>query len=342
MAIPNFKIKLNRQIIEDAVRKSILQAACDLQVSMASEISLLIHDPGYKIVDSNVFKLGAELDLEIGFQSQFQRLMLGEIVSLEPGFSDTLGTVFIVRAYDKSYRLRRNKPIRPAFLNMRDSDIARQLAREAGLQANVDRTPIIHEYLQQTGSDWRFLKSRADANGYKLFVQFNTLFFQRPDQAKTNPILLKRGQDLIQLNLRLSAVDQPNLHIVRGWDARQKKPLVAKATPGTSAVVAVGTTLGAQITAKAFGEGRSITFDTPVFSQAEAEQLAKAQFSDRAQHFIQGEGVCLGIPAMKAGDKIDLLNMGKRFSGLYNLTRVTHIINKNGYRTKFSIERNAE
>ncbi|MFW9817698.1 MAG: phage late control D family protein [Candidatus Thorarchaeota archaeon] len=341
MAATTYKIKLNRQLIEDSLRKSIVEVSCDLQLTMASEISLVIHDPNYKIADSDRFKLGAELDMEIGFQSQFHRLMLGEIVSLEPGFSESLGTFFIVRAFDKSYRLRRNKPARPAFLNVRDSDIASQLAREAGLQAEVERTPIIHEYLQQTGSDWRFLKNRAEANGYELFVQFNRLFFRRPDPSKTAPISLKRGRDLIRLNLRLSAVDQPNLHVVRGWDARQKKPLVAKATPPTFAMAAAGTKTGAQLTARAFGESRSITFNTPVFSQNEAEQLVKAQFSSRAKHFIQGEGLCRGMPEMKAGHKIDLLNMGKRFSGLYYLTRVTHLINKNGYRTQFSMERNA-
>ena len=341
MALPTYKIKLNRQIIDDSLRKSILQVSCDLQLKMASEINLVIHDPDYKIADSDIFRLGADLDFEIGVQSRFDRLMLGEIVSLEPGFSESMGTIFIVRAYDKSYRLRRNKPARPAFLNVRDSDIASQLARDAGLRAKVDRTPIIHKYLQQTTSDWRFLKTRAEANGYELYVQFNTLFFQKPDKSTGTIHSIKRNRDLIRLNLRLSAVDQPNVHFVRGWDDKQKQPLVAKATPGTAGLTTVDRKLGAQIAATAFGDCRSITYDMPVASLNEAENLVKAQFRNRARSFIQGEGMCLGKSEMKAGEKVELLNMGKRFSGLYYLTRVSHIINNNGYRTVFSMGRNA-
>jgi phage protein D len=341
MPTSSFKIKINKSDIEDTIRKSILQLVCDLQISMASEVSLLIHDPNYKITDSDVFKVGAELDIEIGFESNFQRLILGDIVSLEPAITNELGAILVVRAYDKSYRLRRNKPVRAPFLKMKDSDIVSQIANETNLTAKVEPTTITHEILQQTGSDWRFLKNRATANGYELFIEFDKLYFQKPPTTGSKTHTLKRNTDIIDLNLRLSAVDQPNLHVVRGWDAKQKQPLIAKSSATSAGVEAVGDTLGAQITSDAFGESRTITFDIPILSQDEAENYAKAEFQNQTRKFILGDGTCLGKPEMKVGEMVELQNIGEKFSGNYYLTQVTHTINSNGYRTKFTIERNA-
>lgn len=341
MTIPSIKIKIDGSEIDDIIRKSVLEIACDLQVAMASEVSLLIHDPNYKIADSETFKLGAELELQIGYESNFQKLILSDIVSLEPGISNDTGPTLTVRAYDKSYRLRRNKPVRAPFLKMKDSDIVSQIANEAGLSAEVEQTSATHEFLQQTGSDWRFLKSRAIANGYELFIEFDKLIFKKPNATASTMHKLKRNTDIINLNLRLSVVDQPNLHVVRGWDAIQKQPLTATSTATSSEVQPAGKNLGAKISSDAFGDGRTVTFDIPVMSQNEAENLAKAEFQNLARKFIQGEGTCLGKPEMKAGEIVELQNMGEKFSGNYYITRVTHIINSNGYRTKFTIERNA-
>lgn len=341
MAIPAFKIKINNQPIAENVRKSIFHVECDLQIAIASEITLFIHDPNYNITDSNTFEIGSEIDIEIGYGSKFNRLLLADIVSIEPGISEASGATVIVRGYDKSYRLRRNKPVRPPYLNTKDSDIAEQIAREAGLNTEIESTPIIHSFLQQTGSDWNFLKERAKANAFEAYVQFDTLYFRNSRKSLAQVHELKRNRDILDLNLRLSAVDQPNLYVVRGWDSMQKQLLLAKTTPQSAEMKAEGQKTGAQITSEAFGESRNLLYDRPISSQDEAEHVAQSQFQNAARSFIEGEGICLGKPEMKAGDKLELLNMGKKFSGTYFITQAKHIISTQGYRTKFSIERNA-
>jgi phage protein D len=148
--------------------------------------------------------------------------------------------------------------------------------------------------------------------------------------------------ELLELTLRLSAVEQPDLHVVRGWDGKQKQPIVARVTPESFAGEVLGVGLGAAVTAEAFSERRSVTMDQPLFSQNEAELLAEAEFKNRARSFIEGEGTCIGKAEMRAGDLVEIKGMGKRFSGEYFLTRVTHVIDEQGFRTHFAIERNGE
>lgn len=335
-----FSIRIDGQSIDHSIRKSILRVSCDLQLTLASEITLAIHDANFKVADSDVFKLGADLELSIGSSTYFKPVMLGEVISLEPQFAEENPMLLIVRAYDKSIKMRRTKTARPAFLKMRHSEMVSQIAQEAGLQADVEITPVIYDYVQQIESDWRFLKKLASANGYELYVLFDTVVFKPSDGTSTSTHSLKRGRELLNLSLRLSGAGQPNTHVVRGWDAGQKQPLVAKITPASSTLSPPGKKLGAEITSEVLGECRTAVFDSPVASQNEAEHLAEAQFRNKARSFVTGSGWCLGNPEMKAGDNVELINMGSRFSGLYYLTQVNHIISNEGYRTRFCIERN--
>ena len=336
-----FKLKVNGEYVSDRIRKSVLQMVCDLQTSIASETTLLLHDPEYRITDSATFDIGKDIVLEIGSRAMFRKLFLGNIVSIEPAVSDSLGTTVVIRAYDKSYMLRRNRPSRPPFLNKTDSDIARQIADEAGLSADVDETPIQHEYLQQTLSDWMFLDNRAKANGFLLSLRLDTLNFKKPGAGNYVVHQLKRKRDILKLGLRLSIVGQPSQYVVRGWDVRQKQAVVGTVTPKTSDVIIEGERLGAEMAEDAFGPKRQINFDEQAMSQKEAEILAKSRFADKAKAFISGHGECVGLPDFRAGDKLELVNMGKKFSGQYYLKAVTHVINATGYRTRFSVERNA-
>ncbi len=340
MIAPSFSITVDGKKVDTLVKKSVLQVACDLQLNLATEATLLFFDPDYRLADSDLFPLGSEIELAMGQGAGLERLMLGEIISLEPQL-DMQGTPLLrVRAYDKSHRLRRHQSARPPFLNLRDSQIAAQIAQDAGLDDEVEETPIIHEYLQQTGSDWSFLRGRAQANGFELFVNFTTLVFRRLPLQQRPVHVVKRGVDLLEIGLRLTAINQPGQHVVRSWDAKQKQALVAQVTPDTFNGNLLGKRLGAQVVAETLETPRELTMAASVFSQNEAERLAQAEFQAQAQSFISGEGICIGKAAMKAGDRLEIKGMGQRFGGQYYLTQVTHIINDKGYRTRFAFERN--
>jgi phage protein D len=82
--------------------------------------------------------------------------------------------------------------------------------------------------------------------------------------------------------------------------------------------------------------------DRPVFSQAEADGMARGRFDEMALAYISGEGLCVGRTDLRAGTVISMLGLGQRFSGLYYLTSVTHSYSPSrGYITAFSVRRNA-
>jgi uncharacterized protein involved in type VI secretion and phage assembly len=56
----------------------------------------------------------------------------------------------------------------------------------------------------------------------------------------------------------------------------------------------------------------------------------------------EASGSCIGLPALLAGQFIEVSGVGKRFSGRYRLSRVSHTLDASGYRTDFAVTQRAE
>jgi phage protein D len=54
---------------------------------------------------------------------------------------------------------------------------------------------------------------------------------------------------------------------------------------------------------------------------------------------VKGTGSTVGLPDLRAGGVIELLGMGRRFSGTYFIVSTTHAIADGGYTTNFECRR---
>ena len=125
---------------------------------------------------------------------------------------------------------------------------------------------------------------------------------------------------------------------VRGWDAKEKKDIVARAS-GVMAMA--GQKSGAALAKEAFGAAEELILTSPVMSQTEADLLAQARLDALTLPLIRGEGVCPGHPELRAGRVIDIQGIGKRFSGPYYVVTASHRYGSAGYSTHFTVWRNA-
>lgn len=292
--------------------------------------------------DSELFDIGNTIEVQMGYGNTLKTLIVGEITGLEPEFSQTATPILVVRGHDLRHRLLRGCKTR-SFTQMKDSDIASKIAGEQGISCKVKDTSIKLEYIFQANqTDLEFLQQRAKRIGYEVTVEGKTLYF-RSHQNNTQKVLtLNRSDDLIEFSPRLSTMSQVGQVEVHTWDVKQKKALVGKAGAGDENTTMKGGTSGPKNTTLAFGKATHVIINEPVLSQAEAEQIAKGQYNDMALAYITGEGMCHGNPELRVGHTIEMTGLGKRFSGLYYLTSVTHIYSEDlGYRTEFSVRRNA-
>ncbi len=345
--VPAISIRVNGREILPEILQDVLSVAVHEDLDAASMFTIRLYNWNmatlkYTWSDDTLFAPGNEVEIWMGYVDQLKQVMLGEITGLEPLYQAEEAPSIIVRGLDHRHRLFRGRQTR-SFVQIKDSAIAQQIAQQAGLRAKVTDSKVTLEYvLQHNQTDMMFLQDRAARIGYEVYVKDKTLYFQPHQHDGRETVTLSLEQDVIEFYPRLTTVFQVGEVVVRGWDAKQKKEILGKAAAGQESSTMGGRTSGPKAANSAFGKSSVASVARPVFTKAEADQMALGQFNDAALAYIEGEGLCLGRTDLRAGTVAKIEGAGAIFSGLYYITATEHSITPaQGYQTRFTFQRNA-
>lgn len=290
------------------------------------------------IEDRSLFAIGNEVKVKLGYGNELETMTTGVITGLDPHFARDSAPKLTVRGYDRLHRLQREPKARP-FAQTKDSAIASQIAKDAGLTDVVTDSQVTHEYVSQTNkTDLALLQERARLINYEVVVDDKTLIFRPAANAKSESLTLSLQEDLLDFSPNLSSAGQVSEARVLGWNPQEKKEIVGQAKAGDEGSTIGGSRSGVALAEDAFGPAASVVADQPVTSQAEADQMAKALLQKTALSSVTGGGSCLGRTDLRSGKVIKIEGVGKMFSGEYYVTHVTHNYSpQGGYRTSFSV-----
>jgi uncharacterized protein len=291
--------------------------------------------------DDPLFAEGGEVEVLMGYAGELEPVFLGEITGLEPEFRADEPPTVTIRGYDRGHRLLRGRKTR-SFTEVKDSDIAAQVAQEAGLTPETEDTKIPLEYvLQHNQTDFEFLEARARRIGYEVWVEGKTLKFRPRPTDEAGVLTLHLEEDILEFTPRLSTVGLAGQVEVRGWSPKDKEAVLGKAAAADAGLMD-GETGGLDVAEKVFKAAVAVSVDRPVLSQGEADQMAAGRLREMALSYVTGEGVAMGRTDLKAGTVVMIEGCGQRFSGLYYLASVSHTYSpKRGYRTAFTVRRSA-
>ena len=249
--------------------------------------TLVFRDPTRDILGRAGLEIGKKVMISAASVASDtpETLITGEVTSVEAEY-DTMGTRAIVRGYDKSHRLAAGRRT-ATFQNTKYSDIAQQIAGDAGLRAEVDTSDGTYEHVFQVNqSDLDFLYGLAREIGFDCRVDDETLLFKRPvessgapgegDFESSDPVQLVWGHNLLEFRARMSAVAQVAKVEVRGWDPAAKEAVIG--TADATATNAELTTSAADLADKGGGQ-TLVVVNHGVESQQAADQLAQARAS---------------------------------------------------------------
>jgi phage protein D len=291
--------------------------------------------------DSTLFQPGGVVEIQLGYLEALETVMVGEITGLELDFpAQQARALLTVRGYDRLHRFRRGRRTR-SYLQVKDSDVAEQIASDLGLTPGVEDSGEVHPYLlQMNQTDVDFLLTRARAIGYELLVDDKTLRFRKVKNDRGRAVGLDFTHGLMTFYAYLSTADQVSQVIVRGWDSKTKQALVGQAQAADVTGTMQGTEVGPAAVQRLFGTRTLTMVEHPVATQHEANLLARGLLDDIALSYIVGEGTAVGDPAIKVGTVIELGGLGQRFSGSYYVTQVAHVWDGR-FVTHFQVRRNA-
>jgi uncharacterized protein len=338
-SLPDLSVRVNGSALPPAAAADLRSVTVQEDLAALSMFTLELHNWDEQLLrvswsDSPLFAVGNQVEIWLGYVGDLHQVMLAEVTSLEPVFTAEAPPVLMVRGYDHRHRLARGTKTR-TFVQMKDSAIAGQVAREAGLRAQVEDTQVTHGYvIQSNQSDWEFLLRRASLIGYEMYVKNKVLYFRPPQSAAQPAAALSLGQDITEFSPRLSSLAQASTVTVRGWDVKQKKAVVAMQNAAPPS--------GAAATRRAFGTAGLTVTGQPSQNLADASPIARGQLATLSLGYVEGDVTAFGLPQLQADTVVDITGAGQTFSGRYYVTSVTHTVTlEQGYQTFFTVQRSA-
>ena len=324
---------------DDPALTQLLEVTVDQHAHLPSMFTIRLRDRDLKLLDEGPFDLAEAIEISsLGKDGRPILLIKGEVTALEPEFAEGMVAQLVVRGYDRLHRLYCEVKSK-TYLNIKDSDLAERIANAIKLTPDVETTKTVYAHIyQHNQSDLAFLMERAWRIGYECFVDDNKLIFRRPTTNGPQSTLTW-GTDLLTFQPRITLAEQVEEVMVRGWDAQKKAAIVGRAQKGNlyPEIKDKESTNNTQWSQKFNGKSKMTIVDQPVVSQAEADILATARLDELSGVFIEAEGSAFRRPDLRAGQRVRLEALGKRFSGVYLITSATHVYSADGFRTNFSV-----
>jgi phage protein D len=336
---PDFEVKIVGITMAADVSNAVIELTYDNNLDTADMFSLRLNNADLRFTDSSLFGVGKDIEIYMGYAGDLHQMMLGEITAINPSFPQGGAPTITITGYDKSHRMRHNSPTRFTFKNRNDSSIASQIAIENRLIPVVDLALAPPRgSVQQTGGDWALLKELAERNSFKVYVRWDKLYFRFP-RPQTEMVVLEWGKNLSSFNPRLSISGQSGIQEIRGYDYKLAQNIVAILPTISlgSDLDEITERLGSDFIDQLAEMGRNVVRDKTVDNYLDSIVLAKSILMQLLQGLFEGSGSTIGNPKLRAGDTVEIRGIGKRFSGKYILSKVTHTINESGYTTQFEV-----
>lgn len=332
------QIKVEKRAIPEHLHDDLAFVRVEQSVTLADRFDIHFYDPQFTLLDSNLFKIGAEVEILFGRSSKLETVTQGYVTSVSSEAGEDTSERLIITGFDASFKMTL-EPHSQTFLKQSASQIVSKIAGDYGLSAKTDKAPFTYEHvLQHNETDSEFLQRLADENGFRFWVTEKELHFKAIPDGET-PISLAMYEDLLKINLRMSAAGRGDSAEARFWDEKQKQVINTSSTsPGKATYVSKKLLNSVERDAKKeFKSTKLLIGQVPVNEKAKADALAdgRLRYASAAQVILKGE--TFGSPKISAGSKVKITGAGKTISGEFLLTSTEHVYGANiAYTTRFT------
>lgn len=303
----------------------------------------------WTIQDAGVFKPWARVIITAAFGERSEEVMRGYIREVKLDAPQDAGAAQVkVECQDDSFRLDRTQQRKTwgtEELPMGDALLLSQILSPYGLASHPENGPGQDRIVgaNQDDTDIKFLKSRAEFNGYELYFREGLVYFgpMRLEADPQDTLLIYAGTDTNCISLSVKAnAHQP--------DAVAYDAPAASGDATTPEIVYPDLPL-LGLTRADSSEAGLEEFIWKLSAEAGADAarlkaLALMKANELDIHRIEGEGELDGTiygHVLQPGLPVPVDGLGDWMSGVYYVDGVSHSFTAAGYRQKFRLLRNA-
>ncbi|HEY4730790.1 MAG TPA: contractile injection system protein, VgrG/Pvc8 family, partial [Myxococcales bacterium] len=318
---PDFAVHLDGNKLGGEEAAAILGIRVFQTRSGSSAFELVVSDPNLKWQEKPTFTDCKEVKIELGVPGKLKKVFDGEVTAWRTELERSGPTVLVLRGMDRSHRLMRTKKTK-TYANASPLDCARQIASQYGLSAKTragSPEPVKVFRFQANQTDWEFLRSLAELEGYMFWVEGSELHFERPELSDSSDAEFSFGNDL-KAFLPVANFRKPSISVeVGAWDVSGKAEITGKAKTGDELWSVPGGKAGAKLARFSSTKPELSLVESQVGTQEHADTVAKAALTRRAMEFITAEVEVQGNPTVKPGAMVTLNKVGA-YSGHYLVT----------------------
>lgn len=312
----------------------------DEENNKADLLKLTILDPTFSILDSGLLDPGTLLDFTFGHVGGHVRPMTTHIIyDLEPDFTGAGQPMFIVYAYDLSmgmganYRPKNWGKVSPVTVASSIAD-ANSLDFEGDFEIDSYRRDIMQP---PTMSDMMFLLKLAAEINFVCYVRDGTLFFKKKaygddpglELTYRNPDGSNDTGTLISFKPHMKLHNRPGSGSVSDGTEKQE---VNPATSNQDTLTVLDSKLAVNNQSGLISQvkpdsGPGERHDPAPLGDPDRALLTKqSQLDMTNEKNVRGVAECIGDPLITKNLPIYFAGLGKRFSGMWYVNKVRHII----------------
>lgn len=333
---PTFTILIEGTELSHEYQVAALTVIKQVNRISTAKLLLLDGDPAggdFAASSSDQFVPGKTIEVTGGYHSQetslFQGIITGQGIKARQGRPSLLSIDCRHAAFRMSLYRRS-----AYFSEMKDSAVFSQLIDKYRLQNQIAETRVKHaELVQFDCSDWDFLLTRAEANGFQVLSNDEQLKLAAPDFSTTPALVLTYGATLLEFEAHIDARDQLAAVISEGWDFADQELLRSEGK--ADGVVSQGNLSFAELAGIA-------EQDAPVqkhcgqLKEPELKAWADAQLQKARLAKVQGRAKCTGVN-LQPGALVELQGVGERFNGPAFVSGVRHEFSSGPWTTDIQI-----
>lgn len=287
----------------------------------------------FPISDTDFFEPGKEIEIRLRYEGATpdRTVFKGRVIhhGLE---ADEKGSLLRVKLKDAAVRLTQTRKSQ-IFRKQTDQEVIRKISEAAGLPFHARGTVSALEHaeiVQYHCSDWDFIVSRADINGWLVVVKDGEISLRSADVSGSPKHSFEYGlSEIYNFETDADASFQYEKLQSIGWDIRERRTIVESARPFR---LSQGNLDGARL-AKTIGAGAYTLSHMVAMDPTELKDWASGRMLRSRMSMIRGR---LGLPGLADIDLLDLIEIkgiGKRFNGRTPVTGISHRVEDEGWRT---------
>jgi phage protein D len=355
---PAFQVEINGNRLSADISCNVEQISISNKPDTLDGFTMTVANPYPDLrwthtTDADLFRAGNGVTIALGYVGELRPMIDGEITNITPNFPEGGLPTLAVGGHTRMHWLQGSRKTR-TFLRMSDKQIVEKIAHDMGLEPEVEDPGVQYDYVMQPNrSDLDFIRMRAARIHFELLVEGKKLIFRKMKEGDEQTYTLVWGhaqQSLSGPNIFPLKSFSPTLNArtpasdvnVRGYDPKTKSSIIGKASTADQNGDMGGSKRAGDVWSTAFRRPKEyVRVTSPVSSQAEADEHARAIYNNRAIQTITGQGTTIGLPALRAGNVIQLDGLGPTFNGKYLVDSTTHKLDGSGYLTDFTVKRNS-